>query len=106
MKIELESYDVAIIVSGNLAKLREFHGLNQTQIAEKIKTSQAGYCLSENGSRELNYLNLYSMAVEFGMDLNSLFGLSDERFNPLARIKHRDNLAKVMRRRSSTRGKK
>jgi transcriptional regulator with XRE-family HTH domain len=98
MKTKREPNDVAIIVAENLRKVREFQGLNQTQIAEQINTSQPGYCLSEIGSRELNYSNLYSLAVEFGVDLNFLFGLSDERFNPIARVKHEENLGLMQRR--------
>lgn len=98
-ELELESDDVAIIVAENLAKVREFQGLNQTQIAERIKTNQAGYCLSEKGTRELNYSNLYRLAVEFAVDLNSLFGLGNERINPIARVKHKENLNMMQRRR-------
>lgn len=106
MNTELESEDVAIIVAENLAKLREFQGLTQTQIAEKIRTNQAGYCLSEKGNRELNYTNLYNLAVEFGINLNSLFGLSDDRINPIARVKHKENLAMKTKRFNQWRKKK
>lgn len=95
MKTELGSDEVAIIVAENLAKVREFNGLNQTQMAEKLRTNQAGYCLSEQGNRELNLTNLYYLAVEFGINLNSLFGLSDDRINPSARVKHAENLVKA-----------
>lgn len=95
MKTELGSKDVAIIVAENLAKVREFHGLNQTQMAEKLRTTQASYCLSENGDRRLNLTNLYHLAVEFGVNLNSIFGLSEERINPASRVKHIENLMKA-----------
>ena len=100
MKIEREPCFVALIVAENLSKLREFQGITQAEMAERIYTNQPGYCLSENGERELNLLNLYYLAVEFGIDLNSLFGLSDNRINPSARIKHDENLKKIDRRRN------
>ena len=100
MKTELETDDIQIIVAENLAKLREFQGLNQTQMAERVRTNQAGYCLSEKGTRELNLTNLYYIAVEFGTNLNSLFGLSEVKNDTSARLKHTENIIKKNKRRT------
>jgi transcriptional regulator with XRE-family HTH domain len=100
-KPELLSADIQIIVAKNLSKLRDFYGINQIDMAGKIKTYQAAYSLSEQGIRELNYTNLYHLAVELGINLNWLFGLSDIRLDPISRKKHIDNLAKRDKRKRS-----
>ena len=104
---DLTSDDISLIVAENLAKIREFQGLNQVEMAEKIQTFQVAYCLSEQGNRELNFVNLYSIAVEFGINLNFLFGLSDVRMDPGSRIKHTENISKInVRRKRFTKKKR
>ena len=102
---ELETEDIAAIIAENLKKLREDLKLSQDDMASKIKTSQAGYSLSESAERKLDLLNLYYTAVEFGVDLNSLFGLSDKLEQPIkidhtTRIFHQNNLKSKDNRRS------
>lgn len=98
-KPELSQEDIQIIVAENLAKLRQFHGMNQTQMAEKMRVHQVSYCMSEKGERELNLQNLYLLAIEFGINLNWLFGLSDERLNTISRKMHVENVKQSGKRR-------
>lgn len=106
-KSDLVSSDIKLIVAENLSKLREFYGINQIDLSDKIKTYQAAYSLSEQGTRELNYTNLYYLAVELGININWLFGLSDVRIDPTARKKHLENIKKrESRRRGFTKKKK
>lgn len=107
IKSEMTPSDIQIIVAENLSKLREFYGINQIEMADKIKTYQAAYSLSEQGVREMNYNNLYHLSVELGINLNWLFGLSDVRIDPTSRKKHIDNLKlKDKRKRNFTKGNK
>lgn len=96
---ELSATDIQIIVAQNLAHLRSFYGINQVEMSDKIKTYQAAYSLSEQGSRELNFVNLYHLAVELGVNLNWLFGLSENRIDTHSRVKHIENLSKRDKRR-------
>lgn len=106
-KSELVAGDIKLIVAENLSKIRDFYGINQIELSEKIKTYQAAYSLSEQGFRELNLTNLYYLAVELGINLNWLFGLSDVRIDPIARKKHLENIKKIgSRRKSFTKKKK
>lgn len=101
IKPEMSSSDIQAIVAFNLNKLREFYGYKQIEMAEIIKTYQAAYSLSEQGVRELNYKNIYYLAVKLGINLNWLFGLSEIRLDPVSRKKHIDNLAKRDKRKKS-----
>lgn len=96
---DLTANDIQIIVAENLANIRSFNGLSQVDMSDKIKTYQAAYTLSERGNRELNFVNLYYLAVELGVNLNWLFGLSDNRLNTSSRVKHIENLTKKDKRR-------
>lgn len=89
---EFEKEDIAAIIAENIEKLRIYEGLSQIDMALRIKTNQAGYSLTESANRELNLLNLYYTAVEFNVNLNSLFGLSDTKRDFSIRSYHSDNL--------------
>ena len=104
---ELSASDIQIIVAQNLSHLRNFYGISQMEMSDKIRTYQAAYSLSEQGSRELNFVNLYHLAVELGVNINWLFGLSDNRIDAISRVKHIENLSKRdKRRRMFTKRKK
>lgn len=95
-KIKID--ELTAIISENLYNVRKFEGENQNAIANKIKTTQASYSLSESGVRELSLVNLYYLAVEYGVNLNWLVGLSDVRFDKTTRVHHKKNLALIARR--------
>lgn len=107
IKSEMMPSDIQIIVAENLSKLRDFYGITQAEMADKIKMSQPACCSTEQGARELNYTNLYHLAVELGINLNWILGLSNVRLDPTARKKHIENLkAKDRRKRNFAKNKK
>lgn len=94
--VEIDYGDILDILSHNVLQIIESEAISQTEMADKLKTHQA--CISKviAGRRDLRLINIYYIAVEYGINLNWLFGLSDEKYNRTARVFHNENLKEKM----------
>lgn len=74
------SYLNKSILTTNIEALRKEQGLSQTEFAERIGTSQPNYsrAISENTSQCFTTEQLYNIATEFNVSIDSLFGLSQK----------------------------
>lgn len=62
-----------------LKDLREDFDLNQSQIADLLKTTQQQYSKYENGQQEMPIRHLVSLAKFYNITTDYLLGLSDEK---------------------------
>ena len=52
--------------------LREHAGLTQTQVAEKLRVSQAAYCRLEKGEIEIPLSKLFALSELYELPLHTL----------------------------------
>lgn len=62
-----------------IKELRKEKGLSQKEVAEKLGTVQRQYIRYENGERELPLHHFIALAKFYGVTLDYLAGISDER---------------------------
>lgn len=93
----ISDQDIMAIMADRLTILRNNEKISQAEMAQLIHSFQSGYARSEQGIRQMNIENLYYIATEFGINLNWLFGLSDNKSDPGTRVHHQNNLALKMK---------
>lgn len=60
-----------------LKELREYHGLTQKELAEKLDISQQHYSMYETGKRVLNAEQIITLCKTLNVSANYLLGLTD-----------------------------
>ncbi len=66
-----------MLVYQKIRELREDNDLNQTQVAEILKTSQTVYSRYERNERDLPIYYLYTLAKFYNVSADYILGLPD-----------------------------
>ncbi len=69
-------------IAQRIRELREDHDLNQTQIAELLKTSQTVYSRYERNERNLPIDYLYTLCKFYNVSADYMLGFTNE-YKPL-----------------------
>lgn len=67
--------DLSKYIGSQIKKIRESHGLDQQQLADKIGTSRVSITRYENGARKANQDVLFKIAQLFNVSINYFFPL-------------------------------